>query len=583
MKAKPSKCRSVSFCNTTVSGRTTYNAVDAQLRIGSDPISDIAENPFSFVGRHISKAVNDGATRAFVLDNFKRYFNILDSQFLKGSAKAWIYNTYILAFMSWPLLVYDFPPVFADKLTPIVNRYIKKWLKVLHPASPEIFYLPEAGLKLKHPKTFLKCMQLTKHHLLANSADPNVRFIHESRLVKATSSRANKWRPEVTLKDIDLELKWESKFLPKGNLSSSRAPPTDYLKASDKIRRKCISKRMKKREADKMRVRLFGLCKNGNFTSWDNVMSSDISWHDMIHDLSESVLAFRLNGISKSLPSPSNLRLWGVKSEGKCTLCNKKNATAAHILSNCCVALDRYSWRHNNVLISIHKDLLGLVQTINRRNSTRSVSVAPPIRFVKKGARNSCGPTRSRSILDVNCASDWQINFDFFDNPTIPGQTGVDTNLRPDIVIFSLAAKTLFWFEETVPLERNIVDAAIRKEARYAQLKTDIVLKGWSVHDFTFEIGALGFIGKSFNYMLIKLGFSNKQKKFMRQRVSKLALRSSFFIWSNRFNSSWQPPSLVKHPTACKFPPKTIISYPRQPTPEPTVISTHLSSDRTAI
>ena len=95
-------------------------------------------------------------------------------------------------------------------------------------------------------------------------------------------------------------------------------------------------------------------------------MSSDISWYDMIHDIPEDVLSFRLNAISKALPSPSNLHRWGVKKEGKCHLCNKQKATAAHILSNCYVALtqDRYTWRHDNVLIAIHKDLIGLVRSI---------------------------------------------------------------------------------------------------------------------------------------------------------------------------------------------------------------------------
>ena len=160
----------------------------------------------------------------------------------------------------------------------------------------------------------------------------------------------------------------------------------------------------------------------------------------MIYDLSEVVLAFRLNGMSNSLPSPSNLRRWGVKFEGKCTLCNKKNATAAHILSNCIVALnqDRYTWRHDNVLTVIHKDLVALVRRVNSRNASRPKSMLPPISFHKKGKRKLVRPNTSFSIFDAKNASDWQINFDFFHNSTIPAQSLVDTNLRPDIVIFSL-------------------------------------------------------------------------------------------------------------------------------------------------
>ena len=152
---------------------------------------------------------------------------------------------------------------------------------------------------------------------------------------------------------------------------------------------------------------------------------------------------------------------------------------------------------------------------LNRRNNARKSSSAPPIRFIKEGRTKLNRPSAPRSILETKNASDWQINFDFFGNSTIPGQSFVDTRSRPDIVIFSLSTKTLLWFEETVPLERNIVDAAIKKEARYASLKAALMLKNWTVNDFTYEVGALGFISKSFNYMLTKLGFSAQQKKFI--------------------------------------------------------------------
>ena len=147
--------------------------------------------------------------------------------------------------MSWPLLIYDFPPSFADKLTPVVNRYLKKWLNLSHPVSPEIFYLPETGLKLKHPKTTLKGLQLTKHHLLTYSRDPKVRYIYESRLLKASKSRANRWHPEVELQKITDALEWESKYSSAGNLRSSSASPINFITAPNKDKRKLISQRLK--------------------------------------------------------------------------------------------------------------------------------------------------------------------------------------------------------------------------------------------------------------------------------------------------------------------------------------------------
>ena len=139
-----------------------------------------------------------------------------------------------------------------------------------------------------------------------------------------------------------------------------------------------------------MRIRLFGLAMNGEFTKWDNLMSSDISWNDLIYDLSEGVLSFRMNAISHALPSPNNLRRWGYKSHGRCPLCHAKCATSAHILSNCYVALiqNRYTWRHDNVLKGIHKHFVGIVRKANRQNASPRKKKQPKILLKKEQTRN---------------------------------------------------------------------------------------------------------------------------------------------------------------------------------------------------
>ena len=164
--------------------------------------------------------------------------------------------------------MYDFPRSVVAKLTSLANKYLKKWLKVTRPASCEIFYLPETGLNIKNPSTFLKCMQLSKHHILTNSKDPTVRFIGESKLLKASKCVSNKWSPERTLVDIQSELKWESIFTPSKSILSSKSC-VSFSTASQKTKRNLISTRMKKIGADKMRIRVLDLCRNGSFTTWD--------------------------------------------------------------------------------------------------------------------------------------------------------------------------------------------------------------------------------------------------------------------------------------------------------------------------
>ena len=80
--------------------------------------------------------------------------------------------------------------------------------------------------------------------------------------------------------------------------------------------------------------------------------------------------------------------------------------------------------------------------------------------------------------------------------------------------------------------------------------------------------------------MLRKLGFSNHQKKHIRKRVSKLSLRSSFFIWSNRFTPTWHPPTLVSYPTSCTFPPRSFKIQKSPPTSSQ--LQVHLKHPSTA-
>ena len=201
-----------------------------------------------------------------------------------------------------------------------------------------------------------------------------------------------------------------------------------------------------------------------------------------------------------------------------------------------------------------------MVSRFNRINSRTDPANYWVKSFVKQGGFSRAPRKRLVSILKKTGVTDWQINFDFHNNPTIPAECNVDTLQRPDIVIFSGTNKIICWFELSVPLERNCLDAHARKEARYAKLKAMLELNGWTVYDFAYEIGALGFTPKSFNYMLTRLGFPNSQKKFIRKRVAKISLRSSFYIWSSRFNKSFHPPCLVRIPAKCYYPPSNSLS-----------------------
>ena len=99
----------------------------------------------------------------------------------------------------------------------------------------------------------------------------------------------------------------------------------------------------------------------------------------------------------------------------------KRRATAAHILSNCYVALkqDRYTWRHDNVIALIYKDIVGIVNKANSTNK-RINTKGPTLVFVKEGSKSTKVPKRSHSILSKCGALDWRIDFGIRNDATIP-------------------------------------------------------------------------------------------------------------------------------------------------------------------
>ena len=106
----------------------------------------------------------------------------------------------------------------------------------------------------------------------------------------------------------------------------------------------------------------------------------------------------------------------------------------------------------------------------------------------------------------------------------------------PRSLCVSLSLSLLFvWAELTVPQERRIPNAALSKTRRYSELKTWLQIREWIVQDYTVEVGALGFIDHSFRRFLSSIGIVSHQLKFVLNRISTAARRSSFYLWNARY------------------------------------------------
>ena len=159
----------------------------------------------------------------------------------------------------------------------------------------------------------------------------------------------------------------------------------------------------------------------------------------------------------------------------------------AHILSGCKTALQqgRYKWRLQT--------LADILETERRKKRPDLKHEKPAIQFVKAGEKAQTTASSRGGLLSG--ASTWEMRVDLNKRLVFPDV--VHTNLRPDIVLWSVKGKKIILIELTVPWEEGCGEAHERKMSKYQGLLELFRAKNWSAWLFPVEVGARGFPAQS--------------------------------------------------------------------------------------
>ena len=185
--------------------------------------------------------------------------------------------------------------------------------------------------------------------------------------------------------------------------------------------------------------------------------------------------------------------------DSRCKLCGEKQ-TLLHVLNHCEVALQlrRYNKRHDAVL-SIISELA-----------------------------ESHLPDCHQLTTDLS-----GVEYHF---PTHI----VATNLRPDLVMWSDATRSLKLIELTICFESGFLKASTRKQNRYADLVSAAQTKGYQATVIPIQIGSIGVLEESGLDSLRKcLGpISTKEWKAFLTAITSTTIDESHIIWCARNRSS---------------------------------------------
>jgi hypothetical protein len=130
--------------------------------------------------------------------------------------------------------------------------------------------------------------------------------------------------------------------------------------------------------------------------------------------------------------------------------------------------------------------------------------------------------------------------------------------------LYSNSLRRAILGELTCPAEENVEVRHTEKKAKYVELADEIMASShahpWKVVVLPFEVGARGFVAKSLQKFLRKVGLSKTANKQCCRHVSEVAARCSYAInlnsdkqhWTLRspiFPNSLESPTLEIEPT----------------------------------
>lgn len=123
---------------------------------------------------------------------------------------------------------------------------------------------------------------------------------------------------------------------------------------------------------------------------------------------------------------------------------------------------------------------------------------------------------------------------------TVPSEIAI-TNLRPDLVLWSNSQRMVYFVELTVPWEDAVQEAFERKKLRYTELAAEAEQRGWRAKICPVEVGCRGFVATSTLRLMKDLGISGQALRQAIKETSRVAERSSQWLWLKRKDPIWSP------------------------------------------
>ncbi|XP_078587744.1 uncharacterized protein LOC144868686 [Branchiostoma floridae x Branchiostoma japonicum] len=525
MKFKPKKSR----CMIIKKGKVTSRF---KLEVQGEPIPSIVGNPVKCLGKWFDDSLTDRKNASSTVAQTEEWLRRIEKSGLPGKLKAWLYQHGLLPRLMWLLTVYEIPLTSVEEMERKVNKHLRKWLGVPPSFTALGFYSTTGQLQLPL-SSVVEEYKVAKCRVVMQLRDSQDKQINQAGV---TTRAGRKFKPDSMVSQAEgmLVLRDIVGITNIGRQGLGCAHFKQWGKANRKERRALVQEQVRNLEEERRRAKAVELAAQGAWTKW-NLPSRKITWAEL-WKLEPFRVSFMLRSVYDTLPSPANLYRWKLREDPACKLCGERG-TMAHILSSCKVALaqGRYRWRHDKVLSTI----ASILEVERRKKRHVEAKRAPVMAFVREGEKSRRPATERAASSILQKARAWELKVDLGRRLHFPSV--VQTNLRPDAVLWSEEGKKIILIELTVPWEERCEEAHERKASKYHDLLQCCREKGWQSWLFPVEVGCRAFPAQSTWKLLTALGITGRARKNAVRSIGETAEAASCWVWRKREEVSWKP------------------------------------------
>ena len=328
----------------------------------------------------------------------------------------------------WTLQIYEVCLTRVETIQRHINKFLRKWLGI--PPSFTTVGLYSRTCKLQLPISSIeeefKVAKVRYQMMLRDSPDEAIQE------AKPELKTGKKWTPSDAIGEAESSLRFKEIC---GATQHGRAGLGQqhhrWFSRQDALgSREMVTEEIRNLEEQKRQAKAVGFAKQCAWANWEQAEPKKITWPSFF-SIEPLRLSFLLRSTYDLLPTATNLKLWGMTDDDTCKYCGTSRATLAHTLSSCSKSLQKYTWRHNQVLeiiVRVTKEQCEL------NNEGLLMNEPEDISFIKEGKE-----PRDRKVL-IGIAKlfgdymDWELLADINEKMVFSQHISV-TNRRQDMVM----------------------------------------------------------------------------------------------------------------------------------------------------